>query len=198
MEERTCYFNGQYLPSSQVHYSIYDTGSMYGACVFEMTRSYNKKQWRLRQHLERLYCGIKYLRIPIKETIDELEKICAEVQERNDHLFAKNDEHRLMINVTPGPLGIYPGPHVPTVIVDDFPLRWTTRGFGRLYEQGGVDEVGRVWDRRGWHLSDATTSGRRRGRCIFTALHGPRGVYSADVGRYAGSCEISRRRGSAY
>ena len=38
---------------------------MFGDMVFEMTRSFNGKQWKLRGHLERLYSGIKILRIPV-------------------------------------------------------------------------------------------------------------------------------------
>jgi len=39
-----------------------------------MTRSFNKQQFKLKEHLRRLYAGIKYLRIPIDMTIDEMEK----------------------------------------------------------------------------------------------------------------------------
>jgi len=55
-------------------------------------------------------------------------------------LFEENDEHRLMIDVSRGLLGIYhgieglnPGPNV---IIADFPLRWTVRGMGKLFEDG--------------------------------------------------------------
>ncbi|MGB9763699.1 MAG: aminotransferase class IV, partial [Minisyncoccia bacterium] len=80
---------------------------MFGDVVFEMTRSFNKKQFKLREHLERLYAGIKFLEIPITMTIDEMEKHCYEVIEANDPLFLKDDEHRLMIDITRGLLSIY-------------------------------------------------------------------------------------------
>ena len=51
--------------------SIYDSALMFGDMVFEMTRSFNGVQWKLREHLERLYTGIKILRIPLKMEIDE-------------------------------------------------------------------------------------------------------------------------------
>ena len=47
---------------------------MFGDMVFEMTRSFKGKQWKLRGHLERLFSGIKILRIPLKMTIDQMEK----------------------------------------------------------------------------------------------------------------------------
>lgn len=51
----------------------------------------------------------------------------------------EGDEHRLMINVSRGPLSIYahmfenPGP---IVIVADFPLSWTVSGISRLLDTG--------------------------------------------------------------
>ena len=37
---------------------------MFGDMVFEMTRSFGKRQFKLREHLERLYTGTKILRFP--------------------------------------------------------------------------------------------------------------------------------------
>ena len=39
---------------------------MFGDMVFEMTRSFNKKQFLLEQHIDRLFSGLKILRIKIK------------------------------------------------------------------------------------------------------------------------------------
>ena len=68
---RQVYFNGDFVPENEARISIYDSALMFGDMVFEMTRSFNKKQFKLREHLERLYMGIKILRIPIKLNIDE-------------------------------------------------------------------------------------------------------------------------------
>jgi len=106
-KSRFVYINGEFVPEKEAKISIYDSALMFGDMVFEMTRSFNKKQFKLREHLERLFAGIKILRIPLKMTIDELEKVCYQTIEKNDPLFNKTDEHRLMINVSRGPLGIY-------------------------------------------------------------------------------------------
>jgi branched-chain amino acid aminotransferase len=82
---------------------------MFGDMVFEMTRSFNKIQFRLREHLERLYASIKYVRIPIDISIEDMEKHCYETVEANDSFFSADDEHRLMIDVTRGILSIYQG-----------------------------------------------------------------------------------------
>ena len=104
---RVVYQNGEYVNEKDAKVSIFDSALMFGDMVFEMTRSFNQKQFRLREHLERMYIGIKILRIPMKLTIDELEIICYETIEKNKDAFEPHDEHRLLINVSRGPLGIY-------------------------------------------------------------------------------------------
>ena len=132
--------NGNFVPEYEAKISIYDSALMFGDMVFEMTRSFNKKQFKLREHLERLYMGIKILRIPIEMTIDEMEEICHETVKRNELVFDAHDEHRLMINVSRGPLGIYApifgGKLEPTVVIADFPLKWTVASMAELYDNG--------------------------------------------------------------
>jgi branched-chain amino acid aminotransferase len=139
-KSRLVYMNGSYIPETKANISIYDSALMFGDMVFEMTRSFNKKQFKLREHLERLYASIKYIRIPVNMTMDEMEKTCYEVIKKNDPLFEDDDEHRLMINVSRGPLSIYAhvfdGKLEPTIVIADFPLRWTVMGMGRLYDTG--------------------------------------------------------------
>lgn len=138
--EKQVFFNGSFIPESQAKISIYDSSLMFGDMVFEMTRSFNKKQFKLREHLERLYASIKYLRIPIKMSIDKMEKHVYETIEVNEPLFKDDDEHRVMIDVTRGLLSIYQdvvGVHKgPNIIIADFPLRWTISSMGHLYDTG--------------------------------------------------------------
>ena len=69
---RLVYINGNFVPEYEAKISIYDSALMFGDMIFEMTRSFNKKQFKLRAHLERLYTGLKILRIPVEMTIDEM------------------------------------------------------------------------------------------------------------------------------
>jgi branched-chain amino acid aminotransferase len=137
---RVVYMNGGFVPESEAKISIYDSALMFGDMVFEMTRSFNKKQFKLRQHLERLYAGVKILRIPLQMSIEEMEKRCFETVEANEPLFGRGDEHRLMIDVSRGTLGIYQGVaglhKGPNLVIADFPLRWTVAGMGRLFDTG--------------------------------------------------------------
>ncbi len=137
---RLVYFNGSLVPESEAKVSIYDSALMFGDMVFEMTRSFDKKQFKLREHIDRLYVGLKILRIPLEMTPDQMERACHETVEANDHLFSADDEHRLMIDVSRGLLGIYQGIEGlhkgPNVIIADFPLRWTVATMGKLFDTG--------------------------------------------------------------
>ena len=138
--QRLVYFNGSLVPETEAKISIYDSALMFGDMVFEMTRSFNKRQFKLREHIDRLYAGIKILRIPLGMTPEELERACYQTIEANDHLFEQDDEHRLMIDVSRGLLGIYQGIEGlhkgPNVIIADFPLRWTVATMGVLFDKG--------------------------------------------------------------
>ena len=83
--ERVVYINGKFVAEQDAKISIFDSALMFGDMVFEMTRSFNKKQFKLREHLERLYTGVKLVHIPLMMTIDELEQACYETIEKNDN-----------------------------------------------------------------------------------------------------------------
>jgi branched-chain amino acid aminotransferase len=139
-EVRLVNFNGELIAETEAKVSIYDSALMFGDMVFEMTRSFNKQQFKLEDHVSRLYAGLKILRIPIELTQTQMIDECYRTVEANDHLFAKDDEHRLMIDVSRGLLGIYQNidglRKGPNVIIADFPLRWTVASMGALFETG--------------------------------------------------------------
>lgn len=135
--DRIIWKNGKLLPESEATISIYDSALMFGDSVFEMTRSFNGKHFLLQEHIDRLYRSAKPLKIEIPLTPQELSAVCQEVSDANK--FEPDDEHRLLINVSRGALGIYhgTGAHRGTnIIVSDFPLRWTVAGMGRLFDEG--------------------------------------------------------------
>jgi len=138
--KRLVYMNGEFVTEQNAKISIFDSALMFGDMVFEMTRSFNQEQFKLREHLERLYMGIKILHIPINMTIDEMERACLDTIEKNKPAFDKHDEHRLMINVSRGPLGLYApvfdGKLEPTVVIADFPLKWTVAAMAPLFDSG--------------------------------------------------------------
>jgi branched-chain amino acid aminotransferase len=137
---RVVYFNGELVPEAEAKISIYDSALMFGDMVFEMTRSFNGKQFKLKEHIERLYIGLSILRIPINITREEMEKACYETIEANKSFFNESDEHRLLIDVSRGLLGIYENIEGlrkgPNVLIADFPLKWTVSSMGHLFDTG--------------------------------------------------------------
>lgn len=138
MSDRIIYLNGAFLPESEAKISIYDSALLFGDMVFEMTRSFNGVHFKLREHIDRLYASMTALRIKPPCTKDYLAEVCCYLAVKNEH--GPTDEHRLMINVSRGPLGIYKGVKGlhdgPTCCIADFPLSWTTRGMGRFFDVG--------------------------------------------------------------
>ena len=68
-----------------------------------------------------------------------MEKAVHETVEKNSRLFNKDDEHRILIDVSRGLLSIYEDVDIrkgPNVIIEDFPLRWTVQNCSHLYDQG--------------------------------------------------------------
>jgi len=139
-KSRLVFFNEKFIPETEAKVSIYDSALMFGDMIFEMTRSFKGKQFLLEKHIDRLLLGIKILRVPFKYNKKQIIKFCYETIEKNKYVFEKDDEHRLMIDVSRGLLGIYngiEGLHTGSnLIIADFPLRWTVRNMGKLFDDG--------------------------------------------------------------
>jgi branched-chain amino acid aminotransferase len=139
-KSRLVYFNGKFVEEKDAKISIYDSALMFGDMVFEMTRSFNKKHFKLEEHIDRLFVGLKILRIKVNLSKKEMYEACLKTSKVNAHLLEKHDESRLMINVSRGLLNIYHGikglEKGSNVIIAEFPLRWTVSGMGKLFDVG--------------------------------------------------------------
>lgn len=138
--QRKIWWNGKILPEGKAKISIYDSGCMFGDMVFEMTRSFNGFHFKLNEHLDRLFMGLKILRIDIPYDKNDLMCAIKKLTEINNKAFQKGDEHRILISVTRGLLSIYEDvidvEKGPNVIITDFPLRWTVSSMGNLFDTG--------------------------------------------------------------
>lgn len=139
---RKVYYNGEFVDESEAKISIYDSALMFGDMIFEMTRSFNKKQFKLKEHIDRLYSSAKYLHIDLESQMskEEMKEAVYKTIEVNEPFFEEDDEHRIMIDVTRGLLGIYEdvvgARKGINIIIADFPLRWTVSSMGALFDQG--------------------------------------------------------------
>ena len=102
MADYVAYFNGEFVPFSQVKIDPIDRGFLVGDCVFDVARTFNGKSFRMREHVDRLYRSLKYVRIDPGLTPDELERISEEVVSRNEHLRADVGDYQLWQFVTRG------------------------------------------------------------------------------------------------
>src|SRR3989442_7137793 len=61
------WIDGQYSDKANARVSVFDHGLLYGDGVFEGIRVYNRRVFRLAQHLDRLYASAKgiWLEIPL-------------------------------------------------------------------------------------------------------------------------------------
>lgn len=139
---RVVWYNGSFIPESEAKVSIYDSAMMFGDCVFDMLRTFKCHIFRLEEHIDRLLMGLKILDIKIPWSRTELISAVLDTIVENDkiELFKIGDEHRILIDVTRGLLGLYQDvadvQKGPNVWIADFPLRWTTRGMGKLFDSG--------------------------------------------------------------
>jgi branched-chain amino acid aminotransferase len=60
--ERIAYFNGRDVPESEVLVPFRDRSWVFGDGAFDMTRTFNGRVFKIREHVERLYRPLKYLR----------------------------------------------------------------------------------------------------------------------------------------
>ena len=97
------WLNGEYFPRSEAKISMLDRGFRLGDVVFDTSRTFDGKVFRLRDHLDRLYRSLRYVRIDPGLTIDEMERTTLQVVERNEELrSASGDDYMITQIVTRG------------------------------------------------------------------------------------------------
>ena len=118
--EYTVWLNGEFIPRSEARVSIKDAGFMGGYVVFDTTRSYDGKIFRLRDHLERFYRSLHYTRLDPGMTMDEMEELTLEVGRRNESVREPGDDYCITQIVTRSD-GVSDPPK-PTVCIWVYPL----------------------------------------------------------------------------
>ena len=91
-QERVAYFNGKILPESQVLISFRDRSFKYGDGVFDMTRTFGGRIFKLQQHIDRLYASLKYASIDPGLSPTEMMQHTEAVVERNLPLLQPNED----------------------------------------------------------------------------------------------------------
>jgi len=102
MPDYITYFCGTYMPASQVKIDPMDRGFLVGDAVFDVFRTFSGKSFRLREHVDRLYRSLKYVRIDLGIPPEELVEISEEVIRRNEPLRAEVGDFAIWQFVTRG------------------------------------------------------------------------------------------------
>jgi branched-chain amino acid aminotransferase len=139
--ERVAYFNGKIVPEREARVSIRDRGFKYGDAVFDMTRTFDHRIFRLKEHIDRFYRSLRYVRIDPGMSPAEMIRISEEVLERNLHLIGRQDDYWVGQRVSRGvdPVdGETPAETGPTVIIETTPLPFKARA---AYYRDGIEIV---------------------------------------------------------
>src|SRR5579871_5943849 len=128
MTEPLVFLNRKLVPASEAHLAIFDAGVVMGATVTEMTRTFRHVPFRLEDHLDRLFRSLKYTRMDIGMTKEELLSVSREVVAHNTKLLDPDDEVGLVHFVTAGEFPTYAGSAgraartTPTICAHTFPM----------------------------------------------------------------------------
>jgi branched-chain amino acid aminotransferase len=92
MSEPVVYVNGRLLPASQATISVFDRGFRVGDAVFDTARTFRHRPYKLREHIERLYRSMHYIRLNPGITPDDMEAQTLRVVEHNMPLIDVDDD----------------------------------------------------------------------------------------------------------
>ena len=131
-QERVAYIDGEIVLESEAKVSIRDAGFLAGDAVFDTTRTFGGEIYRLKEHLDRFYRSLKYMRIDPGMTKDRMAELTMQVLKLNKPLLEENDDFWVSQRITRG----VPTPQgqTPTVIIECKHLPFLERA--RYYRDG--------------------------------------------------------------
>lgn len=136
--ERTVYFNGNYIPESQAKVPFRDRSFKYGDGVFDMTRTFGHKIFKIKEHVDRLYQSLNYMSIHINLSKKEMIDISNKVLEINLPLIDNKEDYWVGQRISRGTDKVggeqWDIDGGPTIIVECAPLPLKPRA--SLYETG--------------------------------------------------------------
>jgi branched-chain amino acid aminotransferase len=132
------YSNGEIVPLEEARYWPNDLAIIYGEIVYEATRTFGGKPFKLKEHIDRLYRSLDYCRLDPGLSSEELTEVTLEVVERNSPDLPDGSDTWIFHNITRGSHPQFPdvgrGDAGPSVLV------WTHElGFKywyRAYQDG--------------------------------------------------------------
>ena len=99
------YIDGKFLNEKNAKVSVFDHGLLYGDGVFEGIRAYNGRVFKLKEHVERLFCSAKAILLAIPLTPEQVAEAVLATCRRNK---LRDCYIRLVVTRGPGTLGLNP------------------------------------------------------------------------------------------
>jgi len=135
--ERVAWFNGEFMPEREVRIPFRDSSWVYGDGCFDMTRTFGHRLFKVKEHVERLYKSLKYLRIDPGFGPDRMTALTEQLLERNLHLLGPEDDYWVGQRISRGVKDV-PGDnldyHGPNIVLECAPLPFAQRA--KLFKDG--------------------------------------------------------------
>ena len=135
--ERVAWFNGEFMPEREVRIPFRDRSWVYGDGCFDMTRTFGHRLFKVKEHVDRLYKSLKYLRIDPGFGPDKMTALTEELLERNLHLLGPEDDYWVGQRISRGVKDV-PGDnldyHGPNIVLECAPLPFAQRA--KLFKDG--------------------------------------------------------------
>ena len=142
MADYTAYHNGEWVPFSEVKIDPSDRGFRVGDVVFDVARTFNGKSFRMKEHIDRLYRSLKFVRINPGPSAEEMLDISEEVIRRNEHLRPEVGDFNVTQFVTRGPGRFTWDAGPPTVCVKADAIDFGR--YAQLFSKGGHGVITRT------------------------------------------------------
>src|SRR5690349_9357951 len=135
-KEPLVYIDGEYQPKGSAKISVYDHGLLYGDGVFEGIRAYSGIVFHLREHIERIFEGLRLTRISIPLSKQDLMDAVVETLRKNNFMDAYI---RLIVTRGRGNLGLDPrSSPKPSIIIMTEPV---APAHGREAREKGITAI---------------------------------------------------------
>jgi branched-chain amino acid aminotransferase len=127
--DRVAYFNGSIVPESDVKVSFRDYGFQMGDGAFDSARSVAHKPFLFKEHVDRLYKSLGYLRLDPGLSPKEMLGLTHEIFEKNRPLLAEYDDYWVSQWVSRGmrSMNRIAAEGAPTIIIECSPLPFKGR-----------------------------------------------------------------------
>ena len=99
------FIDGKYYDERNAKISVFDHGLLYGDGVFEGIRAYNGRVFKLKEHIDRLFCSAKSILLTMPMSHAELMRAVVETCRRNK---VRDGYIRLVVTRGVGTLGLNP------------------------------------------------------------------------------------------